>query len=1231
YDYFDDAFWDRKERQEYGYARVRANLADGSTVDTWFHNQDFYRRNLAWKSEHRDAAGDLWVVESADYTLRKVAAQSFFPTLERQQTTWYEGTTLEESGGISTAQTFDYDERGNVTLSETFLDQGPADDLRVTLGYTFDPTLYQVRTETLHAENLEGRTLRRRSATYTPLGDLETLTRYLTGGVDPASGQPYDDAEMVSRYTYRGDGNLETASDESGYTVTLTYDPETATHVTGVEDSFGYTTGHEYDLAYGLPTLTRDENGNELKRVYDGFGRLSQVFAPGDAAGDPTVSLTYAPDARPAYAVTGYDDVTRPGDPLRSALFVDGLERRIQQKQDTTYDDGGTFRDGFMVSGQLTYDVMGRVADQGQPTFSTAPLTTFVAAAPLRPTSFEYDVLDRVRKVTFPQQTATRVDYGIGELDGARRLLRTHVDPLGRTTRFYSNVAGSVIGVARQWTEDGRPTELISRYDYNALQSPLSITDPAGHVTRLDYDTLGRRVVVDDPDAGRTEHRYSLAGNLGAEITSNLAAAGQQIGYRYTFHRLDAIDFPVSPDVAYTYGEPGADCNRANRVVTVSDESGVETRCYSALGQMIESSKLANTIGGRGPLGPYVTRWRYDDLDRLLALTYPDGETLTYGFDAGGRVTSAAGDADGTTTRYVERIGYDQFGTLVQLDYGNGVVHRRSYDPESRFLAGLSATGGSAGRFQNLLFTRDDVGSIERLENDVAALNGPVKNGPVTQSFAYDDLYQLVGAEGTYQQPPNKSSVYTLGLDYDAIGNIERKNQLHTIQSGGGPPVEQMKTTYDWVYEYDGAQPAAPSHVGDRTFDYDGDGNQLGWDSDSTGQRRTVTWNERNRATSVADQGRTTRFLYDAAGQRTNKRGSLGETVYVNEWFSIRNGTIGSKQVFADRLRVATRIVQPPIEPPGDGGDGGGDEDPIEVKKLYYYHPDQLGSTHYVTDEDGELFRHLEYFPFGEGWVDESSVTQRTPYQWISKELDSQTGLYEFGFRFFQPRESQWLSADPILDQLLDTEALARPDLGVLPYRQPGLIYGYSANDPINLYDPTGLAKKNPQVAQRSAKVRRRIARKVHAATAAGTGPLSVVVRGDVRKYARGIRKAQAIQKKVPLGKNVGFGFYNGKVKLLVSGKEPRSGILTPPVARRYNYVHSGFITRDNDTEAQYLEYLAAKLPAGAVGEVLIFTERPPCHSCRGVIQQFKADFPNMSLRVVSKISDSAGKTEWNY
>ena len=42
-----------------------------------------------------------------------------------------------------------------------------------------------------------------------------------------------------------------------------------------------------------------------------------------------------------------------------------------------------------------------------------------------------------------------------------------------------------------------------------------------------------------------------------------------------------------------------------------------------------------------------------------------------------------------------------------------------------------------------------------------------------------------------------------------------------------------------------------------------------------------------------------------------------------------------------------------------------------EEKYRYFYHPDHLGSSSYITDVDGEVSQHIEYFPYGELFLEE--------------------------------------------------------------------------------------------------------------------------------------------------------------------------------------------------------------------------------------------------------------------
>ena len=122
------------------------------------------------------------------------------------------------------------------------------------------------------------------------------------------------------------------------------------------------------------------------------------------------------------------------------------------------------------------------------------------------------------------------------------------------------------------------------------------------------------------------------------------------------------------------------------------------------------------------------------------------------------------------------------------------------------------------------------------------------------------------------------------------------------------------------------------------------------------------------------------------------------------------------------------------------GGDKGGGKGGKEGENFqYYYHPDHLGSSSYITDASGEVYQHLEYFAFGETFVEEHSNTHRTPYLYNGKELDEETGLYYYGARYYDAQTSVWLAVDPLAE--------------FYPGWNP---YNYTMNNPINYIDPDG-------------------------------------------------------------------------------------------------------------------------------------------------------------------------------
>ena len=108
-------------------------------------------------------------------------------------------------------------------------------------------------------------------------------------------------------------------------------------------------------------------------------------------------------------------------------------------------------------------------------------------------------------------------------------------------------------------------------------------------------------------------------------------------------------------------------------------------------------------------------------------------------------------------------------------------------------------------------------------------------------------------------------------------------------------------------------------------------------------------------------------------------------------------------------------------------------------KMQFYYHPDHLGSSSYITNLDGEVAQHIEYVPFGEVFIEERNNTWNTPYLFNAKELDEETGMYYYGARYYEPRLSLWISCDP--------------KQGKYPYFTT---YCYALNNPIKFVDPDG-------------------------------------------------------------------------------------------------------------------------------------------------------------------------------
>ena len=109
------------------------------------------------------------------------------------------------------------------------------------------------------------------------------------------------------------------------------------------------------------------------------------------------------------------------------------------------------------------------------------------------------------------------------------------------------------------------------------------------------------------------------------------------------------------------------------------------------------------------------------------------------------------------------------------------------------------------------------------------------------------------------------------------------------------------------------------------------------------------------------------------------------------------------------------------------------------IAENYFYHPDHLGSSSWITDSAGNAIQHLYYLPWGEDFVNQRTTNYAARFTFSAKEKDAETGLSYFGSRYYSSDLSIWLSVDPMSDKY--------------PSSSP---YAYCRNNPIILVDPNG-------------------------------------------------------------------------------------------------------------------------------------------------------------------------------
>jgi len=448
-----------------------------------------------------------------------------------------------------------------------------------------------------------------------------------------------------------------------------------------------------------------------------------------------------------------------------------------------------------------TYDLANRLLTETNPLSKT---TTFAYDAAGRRqtkldakgqvTTYQYDAAGRLKRVGFPSGAGYDFDYdALG-----RRVLekspsherRLAWDAVGQ----LSHVDDVTLLKALDYTHDavGQRTSVTASgltrsfgYDTRGLLQTASLGQ-AG-VMRFGYDASGRRRFVSRPNGVRSEYLYDDGGQLvglkhtkGTTVLASYAygydgnglrtlraeADGRQEVYGYdALHRLTRVEAVGSSVTTYGLDFVG---NRKTETKT-----GVATRSanYNPFNQQTQRSgggeaTVTSAWDDNGNLltetqGPQVTRYVWDEDNRLRQVTSVASGVTDYAYDANGlRVLRT--DARGTV-RYL----LDGMEVLEEIGTGGALSvawlnHPQAIDESLAF-----ETGGAT--YYPLL---DALNSVMAITD---------ASGQVVREYRYDVYGARVSSTGS---GPDVDRGFT-GRYHDANGLIEHRDRLRNPTTGG--------------------------------------------------------------------------------------------------------------------------------------------------------------------------------------------------------------------------------------------------------------------------------------------------------------------------------------------------------------------------------------------------------------------------------------------------------------
>ena len=610
---------------------------------------------------------------------------------------------------------------------------------------------------------------------------------------------------------------------------------------------------------------------------------------------------------------------------------------------------------------------------------------------------YDYDSLNRMTRVFYPDGTSEETDYAMGGLPGMTQ------DRAGRKSYYDYDALKRLV---RMQDALGQTLQM----DYDAAGHLLHLLDAQGHSTRWAYDASGR-VTGKQYHDGATEG-YGYSQGLLAQTTN---ARGLTTRYGYDANaNLTLVDYPNMADVTLTY-------NALDDVEQITDGVGSHRFFYTGTGRLISLS---------GPFNNDLQRFLYDGQGRLSDHylgrgASVDAQHLSYAYDALERlksITSSGGGGVGTFT-------YNYVGDtemLARLELPNGTQTVQSYDGLNRLTQTVNQknNGTNLNKFAYAYDNRDvrtgvqsqhgadplrqvnyTYDATDQLKSETAS--GGLANTNYSNVFNYDGM-----GNRTYSENVKGGETTVTQLTPNALNQISALSQSRN----GATPVNS-----GFVYDASGNTRQVENADGGKTlFDYDD-------------AERLVSIETRNGADVPVTRSE---FVYDYASRKAVSKEftwTAGAWVKTDEKRRVFDG-LDVVQERNSANEVTAQLVR--------DGNIGGILSRSTAAGASFFGYDGSGNVTLLTDANGNEVGRYRYDAFGNTLEASGVRAAENPYRFSTKELHAASGLYDFGFRFYSASMGRWINRDPLGEE-------------------GGLnLYAMVGNSPISQIDEYGLRPK---------------------------------------------------------------------------------------------------------------------------------------------------------------------------